>query len=185
MRRLSLWQKLALAVCAPVVALNLAVAFFGESLVFPLSPFLLPEKWQALKRYAVHRPRCLLSGHESLGPLIQVAEQRHGLPVGLMRALVEVESGARPHRISPAGAMGPAQLTFGTAAFLGVDDPFDPATAIDGGARYLAMHLKRTGRIDLALASYNAGPGAVHGRVPTNGETEYYVPKVLREFHAR
>jgi soluble lytic murein transglycosylase-like protein len=80
--------------------------------------------------------------------------------------------------------MGPAQLVPGTAAQLGVKDPFDPAEAIDGGARYLAQLLQRTGRVDLAVAAYNAGPGAVQGQVPKNGETEVYVAKVLRAFRA-
>jgi soluble lytic murein transglycosylase-like protein len=100
-----------------------------------------------------------------------------------MRAIVTVESGNHAHRISFAGAMGPAQLMPGTAALLGVSDPFDPSQAIDGGARYLAQQLRRTGRVDLAVAAYNAGPGAVNGSVPRNGETELYVAKVMKELH--
>jgi soluble lytic murein transglycosylase-like protein len=179
--RLSLWQKLVLVVCAPLLALNTAVAFFGNSVVFPLSPFFVQEKWQALKAYARHRPLCLLTGHGELSALAAAAERKHGLPQGLMRAVVTVESGNRAHRISFAGAMGPAQLMPGTAAMLDVDDPFDPEQAIDAGARYLAQQLKRTGRVDLAVAAYNAGPGAVNGKVPKNGETELYVAKVMKQ----
>lgn len=182
--RLAWWLKLGVVVCAPLAALNLAVAFFGSSVVFPLSPFFVPQKWEALKAYARHRPTCLLTGHGDLDALAAAAERRHGLPRGLMRAVVEVESGGRAHRISFAGAMGPAQLVPGTASMLGVSDPFDPETAIDGGARYLAQLLQRTGRVDLAVAAYNAGPGAVQGRVPRNGETELYVAKVMRRFRA-
>jgi soluble lytic murein transglycosylase-like protein len=69
----------------------------------------------------------------------------------------------------------------GTAALLGVKDPFDPEEAIDAGARYLAQQLKRTGKVELAVAAYNAGPGAVNGSVPKNGETEFYVAKVMKE----
>ena len=155
--KLPFWQQLALAVCLPLALLNLSVAFFGSSAVFPLSPFFLKEKWHALGAYAKHR-----------------------LPRGLMNAVVSVESGGRAHRISFAGAMGPAQLMPGTAALLGVTDPFDPAQAIDAGARYLAQQLKRTGRVDLAVAAYNAGPGAVNGSIPQNGETEFYVAKVMK-----
>ena len=179
--RLKAWQKLVVVVCAPLLALNGAVAFFGNSVVFPLSPFFVPEKWQALKTYAKHRPLCLLTGHGDVSELAAAAERKHGLSPGLMRAVVAVESGNRAHRISFAGAMGPAQLMPGTAALLGVSDPFDPEEAIDGGARYLAQQLKRTGRVDLAVAAYNAGPGAVNGRVPKNGETELYVAKVMRQ----
>lgn len=180
--RLPGWLQLGVVVCAPLLVVNGAVAFFGNSVVFPLSPFFLEQKWQALGQYARHRPGCLLTGHEDLASLAEQAERRHGLPHGLMGAVVQVESGGKAHRISFAGAMGPAQLMPGTARLLGVRDPFDPEQAIDAGARYLKQQLARTGRVDLAVASYNAGPGAVQGRVPRNGETEFYVAKVLRRF---
>jgi hypothetical protein len=179
--RRPLSQQLAVLICAPLMALNFAVSFFGNSYVFPLSPFFVKEKWHALGAYAKHRPLCLLTGHGDLGALADAAELKHGLPRGLMRAIVTVESANHAHRISFAGAMGPAQLMPGTAALLGVSDPFDPAQAIDAGARYLSQQLRRTGRVDLAVAAYNAGPGAVNGSVPHNGETEVYVAKVMRE----
>lgn len=183
--RLPWWQKLALALGAPLCGLNLAVAFFGSSAVNPLSPFHLEQKGRALAAYARHRPRCLLRGHGELDSVAAKAERRHGLPAGLMQALVEVESEARAHRISAAGAMGPAQLMPATAAHLKVKDPFDPEEAIDAGARYLAQQLRRTRSVRLAVASYNAGPGAVSGQVPQNGETEYYVEKVMRAYARR
>ncbi len=169
---------------APLVSLNLAVAFFGQSVVSPVSPFHLADKWGALKAYARHRPGCLFSGHGDSGELARAAERRHGLPEGLMQAVVDVESEGRPHRISYAGAMGPAQLMPGTAKLLGVADPFDSAQAIDAGARYLAQQYRRTGDVRLAVAAYNAGPGAVNGAVPRNGETEFYVAKVMRRLSA-
>ena len=178
--KLRFWQQLVIVVCAPLSLLNTSVAFFGSSAVFPLSPFVLKEKWHALGAYAKLRPVCIFTGHGELGPLAAKAEQKYGLPRGLMTAIVAVESGSRPHRISFAGAMGPAQLMPGTAALLGVSDPFDPEQAIDAGARYLSQMLKRTGRVDLAVAAYNAGPGAVNGRIPQNGETEIYVAKVMK-----
>ncbi|MEW5738767.1 MAG: lytic transglycosylase domain-containing protein [Myxococcota bacterium] len=183
-RKLRWWQQLAAVVCVPLAALNLSVAFFGHSAVFPLSPFHVREKGQALASYAKHRPLCLLKGHGDLTAIAAKAERRHGLPRGLMQAVVDVESGNQAHRISFAGAMGPAQLVPGTAAMLGVEDPFDPESSIDAGARYLAQQLQRTGRVDLAVAAYNAGPGAVRGSIPRNGETEFYVAKVLRRFRA-
>ena len=180
--KLRFWQQLVVMVCLPLASLNLAVAFFGSSVVFPLSPFFVKEKAHALVAYAKHRPLCLLTGHADLGTLADAAERKYQLPRGLMHAIVSVESGGRAHRISFAGAMGPAQLMPGTAALLGVVDPFDPAEAIDAGARYLSQQLKRTpGRVDLAVAAYNAGPGAVNGRIPQNGETEIYVARVMRE----
>jgi soluble lytic murein transglycosylase-like protein len=170
---------LGLCVLAPVVLLNTAVAWLGGTSVSPLSFSFLEAKAKALRAYASHRGSCLVEGHAPLEPLIDAAERRHRLPPGLLRALVQVESETRVHRISPAGAMGPGQLMPSTARMLGVEDPFDPEPALDGSARYLAEQLRRFRDVKLAVAAYNAGPGAVDGRVPRNGETEYYVPKVL------
>lgn len=181
-RRLPWWQRLLVLALVPLVSLNLAVAFFGSSLVSPLSPFFLKEKGQALLAYAKHRPRCVFTGHDDLHALTAAAEKKYGLPRGLVRAVVEVESGTNPHRISAAGAMGPAQLMPGTAKLFGVRDAYDSAQAVDASARYLAEQLKRTGKVELAVASYNAGPGNVSGAVPRNGETEFYVAKVMRAF---
>jgi len=176
------WVWLGLCVLAPLVVINVAVGFFGGSAVFPLSVSFLEQKLHALGVYARHRPACLLSGHEPMEPLIAEAERRHRLPAGLLQALVQVESEARSHRISPAGAMGPGQLMPGTARMLGVEDPFDPRSALDGSARYLAEQLARFDDVRLAVAAYNAGPGAVDGVVPRNGETEFYVVKVMTAY---
>lgn len=177
------WVRAGVCALAPLVLLNLAIAFFGDSHVFPLSPSFLEEKAHALLAYARHRPTCLLEGHPELAPLIREAERRHRLPTGLLEALVYVESNAQPHRISPAGAMGPGQLMPSTARLLRVEDPFDPAPSLDGSARYLAQQLARfRGDVRLAVAAYNAGPGNVDGHVPRNGETEYYVARVLTAY---
>lgn len=181
--KLSTIQKLVVLACTPLLAINGAVAFFGSSAVFPLSPFFLNEKTDALSRYAQHRARCVLVGHPSIETVVERAERRHKLPRGLMQAIVTVESGARPHRISFAGAMGPAQLMPGTAVQLGVADPFDTDQAVDAGARYLRQQLDRFGDVRLAVAAYNAGPGSVRGAVPKNGETEIYVARVMRQYN--
>jgi len=82
--------------------------------------------------------------------------------------------------------MGPAQLTPDTARHLGVTDPFDPASGIDGSARYLAAQLHSFHDVKLAVAAYNAGPGAIVGRtIPKNGETEHYVRKVMAAYRPR
>ena len=94
-------------------------------------------------------------------PLIREAEVRYRLPPGLMQALVWAESRFNPMAISPAGAAGLAQLMPATARELGVLNRHDPAQNIDGGARYLRQMLDRFGDVHLALAAYNAGPGAV------------------------
>lgn len=169
---------------APLVLLNLAVATCGRTVVFPLSPFFLREKAQALAAYARHRLACVMVGHPPLDELFAGIERRHRLPRHLLAAVVTVESGKMVHRISPTGAMGPAQLMPATAKDLKVLDPFDPEASLDGGARYLAWLLRRYQELPLAVAAYNAGPGNVKTHIPRNGETEHYVRKVL-DVHAQ
>lgn len=113
---------------------------------------------------------------------IDAAASRHGLDPALLRGLIRAESNFNPNAGSPAGAQGLTQLMPGTARSLGVTNPFDPAQAIEGGARYLRQQLDRFGGDErLALAAYNAGPGAVQrfGGVPPYAETQTYVERVL------
>jgi soluble lytic murein transglycosylase-like protein len=185
-RRVPRWLRYGAIALAPLCLFNLTVAFFGNSAIFPLSPFFLRNKAVALARYAWHRPHCLGRGHEPLEAIIARAEVKQRIPRGLLAALIEVESNGRVHRISSAGAMGPAQLTPGTARMLGVSDPFDPESGIDGSARYLAAQLAAFRDVRLAVAAYNAGPGAIVARmIPRNGETEAYVRKVMAAYETR
>jgi len=119
-------------------------------------------------------------------PLIRQAELRYQLPPRLLQALIWQESRFNPMAISPAGAAGLAQLMPGTARELGVSNRHDPAQNIDGGARYLKQMLERFGAIHLALAAYNAGPGAVSraGGIPKNRETPGYVKSVIDRWMA-
>jgi soluble lytic murein transglycosylase-like protein len=172
------------AVLAPIALINLAAAFFGNSVIFPLSPFFLGEKLSALGAYAAHRPLCLVTEHPEVATLIARAETRNRLPRNLLAAIVQVESAGKPHRISSAGAMGLGQLMPSTARRLGVSDPFDSAANVDGAARLMAENLARfRGNISFAVAAYNAGAGAVNGRVPQNGQTPAYVAKVLHNYY--
>ncbi len=103
----------------------------------------------------------------------------------LFQALVETESGLRPHAISPVGACGLTQLMPSTARMLGLDDPFDPDQNLRGGATYLKKLLSRfDGDFELAVAAYNAGPSRVAklGMVPRIQETQHYVTKILERF---
>ncbi|GAA1540820.1 transglycosylase SLT domain-containing protein [Nocardioides humi] len=113
--------------------------------------------------------------------LIDAASARTGVPANLIAAVARQESGFDPRAVSSAGAQGLMQLMPGTARGLGVADPFDPAQAIDGGARLLRSLLDRFGRTDLALAAYNAGAGAVsrYGGIPPYRETQSYVRNVM------
>ncbi|MBW7056384.1 transglycosylase SLT domain-containing protein [Paracoccus bogoriensis] len=109
-------------------------------------------------------------------PHARAAAQRHGIPEDLFLRLVQLESGWNPNARSHKGAMGLAQLMPGTAAKLGVN-PHDPMQNLDGGARYLRMMYNQFGNWRLALAAYNAGPGAVqkYGGIPPYRETRNYV----------
>jgi len=112
---------------------------------------------------------------------IDDAALRHNLDANLVRAVIRAESGYRPDVVSSAGAMGLMQLMPGTAASLGVTDPFDIRQNIDAGTRYLRRMLDTfDGDLELALAAYNAGAGAVrrHGGIPPFRETMNYVPRV-------
>lgn len=117
-------------------------------------------------------------------PHVYAAEAQYSLPSGLLDALVWTESRYNPLAISKAGAAGLGQLMPGTARDLGVSNRFDPLANIFGAARYLRQLLDKFGVVHLALAAYNAGPGAVEraGGIPRNGETPAYVRDVLRHW---
>lgn len=107
------------------------------------------------------------------------ATARYHLPAGLLREQARAESGFDPTVVSPAGAIGIMQFMPSTAAGLGIN-PRDPAQAIDGAGRLMARLLAKYGRVDLALAAYNAGEGNVdkYGGVPPFAETQDYVRKI-------
>lgn len=110
----------------------------------------------------------------------KAAARDHGVPEDLFLRLVQQESGWNPGAVSHKGATGLAQLMPGTANKLGVDID-DPAQNLNGGARYLRMMYDKFGSWKLALAAYNAGPGAVeeHDGIPPYAETENYVKAIL------
>ncbi|MBS88268.1 MULTISPECIES: transglycosylase SLT domain-containing protein [Alphaproteobacteria] len=117
-------------------------------------------------------------------PHVYAAEAKYSLPTGLLDALVWTESRYNPLAVSPAGAAGLGQLMPATAKELGVSNRFDPMANVFGAARYLRQMLDRFGVVHLAVAAYNAGPGAVEraGGIPRNGETPGYVRDVLRHW---
>lgn len=109
-------------------------------------------------------------------PHAVAAARRHGIPEDLFLRLVQQESGWNPNARSHKGARGLAQLMPATAKTLGVD-PHDPIQNLEGGARYLRMMYNTFGSWRLALAAYNAGPGAVqkYNGIPPYRETRNYV----------
>jgi soluble lytic murein transglycosylase-like protein len=110
--------------------------------------------------------------------------QATGVDPALVEAIIANESGFDPKATSRAGARGLMQLMPETAAGLGVLDPYDPAQNVRGGTRYLRALLDRFGDLELAVAAYNAGAGAVerYGGVPPYPETQNYVRNVLSRY---
>lgn len=110
----------------------------------------------------------------------KAAARKHGVPEDMFLRLVQQESGWNPGAVSHKGATGLAQLMPGTARKLGVD-PKDPGQNLEGGARYLRQMYDKFGSWRLALAAYNAGPGAVeqYDGIPPYAETKNYVKAIL------
>ncbi len=132
------------------------------------------------------RERAVRLAPSSIRPMIQQAASQEGIDPHLLEALVWQESRFRPDAVSHKGARGLAQLMPGTARELGVN-PDDPEDNLRGGARYLRQQLDRFGgNVELALAAYNAGPGAVSrvGRVPRIRETQNYVRVIQDHYEA-
>jgi soluble lytic murein transglycosylase-like protein len=106
---------------------------------------------------------------------------RFGLDPALVMAVIEVESGRDPTALSPKGAVGLMQVMPETAALVGFPEPADPAANLEAGCRYLATLMESFGGdVELALAAYNAGPGAVRrwGTIPPYRETRQFVQRV-------
>ena len=157
-----------------------------------LSIFLERERIARIERYSPDEKRTgwkerdWTSGNARIDELIRSNAQRFGLDPYLVFCVIEHESHFRVRAVSPKGARGLMQLMPGTAARLGVRRSFDPAENIFGGTQYLKELLGMfSGRLDLALASYNAGEGAVYkyGRkVPPYKETQAYVRQISQRY---
>ena len=116
-----------------------------------------------------------------LAPVFREAAQAHGVDPRLLVAVARRESAMNANAISRVGACGLMQLMPATARYLGVNNVFDPRENVFGGARYLRTLLETfQGDLDLTLAAYNAGPGAVqrYNGVPPFRETQAYVKSV-------
>jgi soluble lytic murein transglycosylase-like protein len=125
---------------------------------------------------------------QSLNEVINAISDRHHIDPDLINSVIHAESGFNPRAVSPKGAQGLMQLMPQTALQLGVSNPFDPRSNVEGGTRYLSELLQRY-NFDLikALAAYNAGPQRVqqYRGVPPYYETRAYIARIVRDFNRK
>ena|SRR5579883_2104645 len=152
-----------------------------------LPPLPLPPDSSALRPLPSPAGAASLPSAGEIGALAQQSATKYGLDPNLLSAVIHVESGGDPNAVSKAGAMGLMQLMPSSVADAEISDPFDPAQNIDAGARKLSGLLSEYGgNLDLTLAAYNAGSGAVqkYGGVPPYKETQEYIRKVRKAMGA-
>ena len=184
-----------LALCPKPTTAQIAKVTDDGGRRFFINANTLPAKLTAPKRTNIYLPaETSLTGRsrpsmnvdrDGVEKLVREASDRHRMDPALVRAVIETESNWNPHAYSHKGAGGLMQLIPTTAHRYGAYDVFDPQQNIDAGVKYLRTLLERyNGNLDLALAAYNAGEGAVdraHG-VPSFRETRDYVQKVQNAY---
>jgi soluble lytic murein transglycosylase-like protein len=149
---------------------------------------LLPLQPKAKPNVEVSAEYMAIPANEAYDDIIQEAAAEYDMDPNLIHAVMQAESAFHPYAVSRAGAEGLMQLMPELSDEIGVNDAFDPRENIRGGARYLKRLLDHhDGNIDLALASYNAGPGNVerYGGVPPFRETRNYVKTIKQILKAR
>jgi soluble lytic murein transglycosylase-like protein len=176
--KLRAYAVLAVLVAAPAQAQVLEIGAGGEVRTYDG-----PVIFTADGATSLRPKRKVAAAAPDTAALLADAAQQRSLDPALLRAVAVQESGGRMNAVSDKGALGIMQLMPGTAAELGVD-PADAADNIRGGALYLRRQLDRFGSVPLALAAYNAGPGAVlrYGGVPPFRETQNYVARILQRW---
>jgi soluble lytic murein transglycosylase-like protein len=123
----------------------------------------------------------------SFSDLIDQASEKYGVAPALIEAVIKAESNFNSNAVSSAGAEGLMQLMPSTATSLGVTDSLDPSQNIEGGTKFLSKLLDHyDGNVELAVAAYNAGPGAVdsYDGIPPYQETQTYVKRVMEYYQS-
>jgi len=147
----------------------------------------VPTSSKNYKVYLKERSQKILASNltDQYDHVISDASKRHGVSFSLLKALIKTESDFDPRAVSSAGARGLMQLMPENIKTLKIKNPFDPRENIMGGARYLKHLIDRFGgKLPLALAAYNAGPGVVeqYQRIPPFKETENFVQQVMKYY---
>lgn len=153
------------------------VMHFTNAPTSPKFKLFMRERRQFIARLDAHQ----------FDPIIQDASRKYGIEAPLIKAVIKAESDFDPNAVSRKGARGLMQIMPMNFRLLNVENPFDPHQNIEGGARYLREMLDRYGgNLELALAAYNAGPGAVDrfAGVPPYPETTEYIARVKKYFEA-
>ncbi len=184
-----MWLALAAPVAAQEIDINTldlqgANTFIENYHNRPAEPGSMRANLQALRHRVLANPFPIpdVVAEDSYYQMAIRMAEHYDIPKQLFFNLVTAESNWDAAIVSPRGAIGLAQLMPGTAEELGVD-PWDALENLDGGARYLSQQYARFGTWELALAAYNAGPGAVtrFDGIPPYAETEEYVTKILAD----
>jgi soluble lytic murein transglycosylase-like protein len=165
----------------------LAAAMSSAPLARPMIA-LLPAPTLPKPKVDVFTEFKAVPANEAYEDIIQEAATTYEMDPNLIRAVMQAESAFHPYALSRAGAEGLMQLMPDLSDEMGVGDAFDPRENIMGGVRYLKRLLDyHDGNLDLALASYNAGPGNVerYGGVPPFRETRNYVKTIKQILAAR
>jgi len=165
------------SIVTPLLTATLILALSGFTDDRPAEPIEGP----GVEASPVHGPICLSDA------LFQICGD-YGISPRLVQAIIQVESQGNPKAVSPRGALGLMQLMPEVIKACQVTDPFDPLSNIRAGVRHLHyLLLEFSGNLSLALAAYNAGPGAVrqYGGVPPYPETRKYLQSVLSEYRGQ